>query len=301
MKPLFSVIIPTYNRSDKLRRALGSVEDQTFKDFEVVVCDDGSTDDTRDVVASFKDRLELTYLYEENWGGPARPRNIGIRAARAEWVCFLDADDWWYPEKLATVARSLDSADILYHDLDVYPRKALRLIRKIRGRELKSPVFVDLMVGANALSTSSVVVKKALVQEAGCFMEDKAIIGMEDYDLWLRFARISERFTYLPRSLGVYWTGETSLTEVSERQISRFTTVFQNHAKHLHGDDRTQAELLLSYSTARIKQQMGSFDEAQALFTQTAKIRDSKFRIMSRFMKSLIRCRAFLPASWIKI
>src|SRR6266545_511842 len=101
--PFFSVVIPTYNRAEKLRRALESLLHQSYGDFEVLVCDDGSTDGTREVVSAYAGELQISYLWEENWGGPARPRNRGIAAAQGKWVCFLDADDWWHPDKLAKV------------------------------------------------------------------------------------------------------------------------------------------------------------------------------------------------------
>jgi len=299
--PLFSIIIPTFNRSRKLRRALESVSSQTNQDFEVLVCDDGSTDDTGDVVASFKNRLNLTYLYDANWGGPARPRNNGISKARGEWICFLDADDWWYPDKLAVVSVHLSNSAIVYHDLDIYPRKALRLINRMRGRHLHRPVFVDLMLRWNTVFTSSAVVRKTIIDMAGGFSEDRNLIGVEDFDLWLRISRMSEDFSYVQRSLGAYWTDESSLTEVSERQIGRITSIFNKHAPHLPEGERAQAKLLLQYSTARIKQKIGSFDDARSLFTQTVRMKNRKFRRMSLFMLYLIHCRAFLPASWLKI
>src|ERR1700759_5123285 len=93
--PTFSVVIPTYNRAQKLFRALHSLNEQTFLDFEVLVCDDGSTDETRSVVEAFVPAIRfraLRYFYAPNWGGPARPRNTGLAKATADWVCFLDSD-----------------------------------------------------------------------------------------------------------------------------------------------------------------------------------------------------------------
>src|SRR5437763_1133783 len=97
--PRFSVVIPTYNRAAELERCLESLIAQTFHDFEVLISDDGSTDRSADVARAFSDRLTIQYRWSEHWGGPARPRNLGIRHAASEWVCFLDSDDWWYPTK----------------------------------------------------------------------------------------------------------------------------------------------------------------------------------------------------------
>ena len=97
MNPLVSIIIPTYNRAEDLKRALKSVFDQTFRDYEVLVMDDGSIDNTREVVEKIKD-ARLRYERDENFGGPAVPRNRGLRLALGKYIAFLDSDDWWHPQ-----------------------------------------------------------------------------------------------------------------------------------------------------------------------------------------------------------
>src|SRR5690242_1512065 len=86
--PRVSVVIPTYNRAREMRRCLDSLVSQSFRDFEVLVCDDGSTDETATVAAAFETRLQLAYHWAENFGGPARPRNIGLHRARGIYVAF---------------------------------------------------------------------------------------------------------------------------------------------------------------------------------------------------------------------
>lgn len=116
----YSVIIPTYNRAKLLNKCLRSLAEQTFRDFEVLVCDDGSRDNSKDIVDSYKDRLNIQYLWEENWGGPARPRNRGIQASKGEWICFLDSDDWWESTKLEECLSYLNDYDVIYHNLQVF-------------------------------------------------------------------------------------------------------------------------------------------------------------------------------------
>ncbi len=301
MRPVFSIIIPTFNRADQLRRALESVERQTAGDFEVIVCDDGSTDDTESVVGEFAKRMSVEYIRENNWGGPARPRNNGIRAARAEWLCFLDADDWWYPDKLESAKSVLSSSDLIHHDLDLLPPRFLRIVKRFRGRQLKTPVLADLMLNGNIVFTSSVCVRKKLVTDAGCFSEDKALISVEDVDLWLRIAQRTERFTHIPRPLGVYWMGNDSISRASERQIERLRRIFERHAPYLEPADRMQAELLLFFLTGKVRQQMGQYEEALDLFRRARTIRNGKFRLLSYAMTGLIRCRHLLPESVVKV
>ena len=100
-RPKVSIIIPTYNRAKLLSRAIKSVLDQTFKDFELIIVDDGSTDNTKGVVEEFQKKdSRIKYIWQENSGAPAKPKNTGIRQARGEYVAFLDDDDEWFPKKL---------------------------------------------------------------------------------------------------------------------------------------------------------------------------------------------------------
>lgn len=301
MSPFFSIVIPTFNRAEKLGRALESVERQTFRDFEVLVCDDGSSDGSKDVVASFEKRLTVRYLWEENWGGPARPRNRGVNAARGEWICFLDADDWWYPGKLETVARSIERSDVIYHELDPIPAKGWLMSRLFRSRQLTENAFVDLMLGTNTIKTSSAAARKRIIEEAGGFTEERTLIAAEDFDLWLKIARRTSRFTYIPDVLGAYEQGQDSITETSERQIQRLRTVYGKHLPFLTQSDRTQAELLLQYLIARIRQRMGMFPEALDLYRASFASSNTRYKLHSLAMMLLIYCKPILPGRWIRI
>src|SRR4030065_2324353 len=95
-----SVIIPTYNRANFLKKAIKSVLHQTFKDFELIVVDDGSSDNTKEIVSRFiKDGAKIKYIYQKNSGGTSNPRNVGIAHASGYYLAFLDSDDQWLPEK----------------------------------------------------------------------------------------------------------------------------------------------------------------------------------------------------------
>jgi glycosyltransferase involved in cell wall biosynthesis len=207
--PRVSVVIPTYNRANDIPRCLDSLVAQTFKDFEVLVCDDGSTDSTAEVVDRYKNALDLQYHRAENFGGPAKPRNTGIGLSRGLYVAFLDSDDWWTRDKLAESLKPLDAgADLVYHDLYLSWSNRQRFYwRRRRARALSTPAFEDLLVNGNAIPNSSVVVRRDIVTAVGGFSEDRALIAWEDFDAWLRIAKITERFVKLNKPLGYYWTG----------------------------------------------------------------------------------------------
>ena len=97
--PLVSVVVATYNRADLISETLDSILNQTYKIFELIVVDDGSSDNTEEIVKNYSDS-RLKYIKTDNWGGPARPRNIGIRESKGEYIAFCDNDDLWEKNKL---------------------------------------------------------------------------------------------------------------------------------------------------------------------------------------------------------
>lgn len=213
-QPAISVVIPTYNRAQVLSRCLDSLVAQDFTNFEVIVCDDGSTDHTAQVISQYSSQLNLVYDIAPNSGGPARPRNRGLALSRSSYVAFLDSDDWWTPTKLRLSFEELERGfDIVYHDLYIVRRLDQRLyFRKIRSRDLVSPVFNDLLRSGNALNNSSVVLRKELLLKVGGISEAPDLVGTEDYDAWLRIASLTNKFSRLPQTLGFYWAGGNNIS-----------------------------------------------------------------------------------------
>jgi len=231
MEPLFSVIIPTYNRANLLLRALESLVAQTFKCFEVIVCDDGSTDNTKEVIDLYKDKLNLTYLWEENWGGPARPRNNGIRIAMGDWVCYLDSDDSWMPEKLEMVNKYTADYDVIYHDVEVVNVKE-NYKQILKSRSLNSPVFDDLFVNINPIPNSSVCVRKTIFFQVDGQSEDLSIAGVDDYDLWLKLTKVTEKFIYVPVVLGEYNLEDYSISKNKFSMYLGILKVLNQYKEH---------------------------------------------------------------------
>lgn len=228
----FSVVIPTYNRATYLRRCLDSLIAQVYKNFEVIVCDDGSTDNSEEMVKGVANRLDIQYCWSEHWGGPARPRNIGIEKAMSEWVCFLDSDDWWYPEKLDTCLPYLANHDVIFHSLEVV--SAQGPTGRLIGRDLESPVFVDLLTNLNAVPNSAAITRRDLLRRVGGISEDKGFIAAEDFDLWIRVSERTERFYRIPRTLGAYLDiGTGHNLSASAEQIRRELCVFERYRHRL--------------------------------------------------------------------
>jgi glycosyltransferase involved in cell wall biosynthesis len=263
MNPLVSIVIPNYNKARDLERALNSVMAQSYSNWEALIVDNHSTDDTDDVVAGYHDsRLKLFKIH--NHGVIAASRNLGIKHAQGEYVAFLDSDDWWLPEKLKESLRYLEAgSDIVYHDLFLVTKETQKFFwRKVRTRVLRSPVFEDLIIGGNPLPNSSVLVRKSILQKLGGLSEDVSLIAAEDFDAWLRIAKITEQFKMVPKTLGYYWSagGNTSNPQRSLRILDAIEERYESDINGL----RASAHLWwLDYSRARTHYELGCYQKAK--------------------------------------
>ena len=203
--PLVSVVIPTYNHASYLGRALQSVLDQTYTNWEAIVIDNHSTDKTDEVKASFADP-RIIYLKIHNNGVIAASRNLGIRTAKGQWIAFLDSDDWWTVDKLQVCFDCInDKVDLVYHDLKIIRVPPSLFKRKhIKSRQVKKPVLKDLLLKGNTIATTSVVVRKSLLEQICGMDESVKMIAAEDYNTWFRIAQLTDNFLHIPKSLGHY-------------------------------------------------------------------------------------------------
>ncbi len=179
------VIIPTFNRARRVLRAVSSVLSQTFTDFEIYVVDDGSTDDTQEVLKRFKERIH--YLGRPFNAGVSAARNLGIKKSTSPLIAFLDSDDYWLPRKLAFQVdffRNRPQALICQTE-EIWIRNGRRVNPKKRHAKPSGDIFRPSL-GLCLVSPSAVMLKRSLLQEVGLF--DETLPACEDYDLWLRIA-----------------------------------------------------------------------------------------------------------------
>lgn len=251
----FSIIVPTFNRSAALDRCLNSLKRQTFKSFEVLVCDDGSTDETSLVIEKFKSTLDLKYFYEENWGGPAKPRNTGIKFSKGEYICFLDSDDWWKENKLEILNKHLSNAyNIYYHPLMITNSK--KELKEIKCRQINNEdAKKDLLINLNTLPTSSVCIKSELIKNSEGFSLNKDVIGLEDYKLWIDLGGMGGLFKRINVCLGYYFIGDLdSITFEDERQITRFEKLYEHYLNETSIKYKNKIKSSLNFHTGRIIQ-----------------------------------------------
>jgi glycosyltransferase involved in cell wall biosynthesis len=246
-----TVVIPTYNRGLELARALDSLVAQTDADFDVIVCDDGSTEDIAAVTRAYTDRLRLQLLRIENSGGPARPRNVAVAAAQTCWVSFLDSDDWWIPQRMARVKTSLTmGADIVYHQLAVHRVEASTDGKHPHGSLLGDPLrladpLMHMIRFGNPLPTSATIVRRELMMEIGGFDESSDLV--EDFDAWLRLASRGALMKLIPESLGWYAVGSDQISTFNLRQYEQQSNLFMRQLKLLPPAYRACAQSNFSY------------------------------------------------------
>lgn len=202
--PKVSVVIGAYNCGKFIEDTVNSVIDQTFRDWELVIVDDGSSDDTSDRVRSITDeRIRLIRL-EKNSGRPAISRNVGIKNSNGEFIAFLDHDDMWLPEKLEKQVRFMEqNKDIFLLHTKCFVRKDGKDIG-IAPKDPKSGhVFNELFLSYNMIGCSTVMMRNRKGAEQYFFNEDKGLITIEDYDLWLSIAR-KEKIDFIDEPLAIY-------------------------------------------------------------------------------------------------
>ena len=203
-KPLVSIIMPTYNHAKFIGGAIESVLNQTYKNFELIIIDNYSEDNTEKIVANYKNN-KIKYLKFRNHGIIAASRNYGIKNSNGEYLAFLDSDDEWLPQKLELqLIHFRDnniacvSSDIIFESNVYYSNPNLGKSKK----GYKDYCYYDVLLN-NPIATSSVVIKKTDFLSAGGFDENPDFKFIEDWELWLRLSQ-KGKFRVLDKQLMIY-------------------------------------------------------------------------------------------------
>lgn len=200
--PQVSVIIPTYNRAHLIKRAIQSVLYQTYQNFEIIVVDDGSTDNTEEIVKNFNNRKIKYIRYNENKRA-ATAKNIGIKASRAEFIAFQDSDDEWLPTKLERQMEVFKNAPlevgVVYTGVWLIKNNKRIYLPLFTGNKKEGNIYKEFFGGIILrIRLQSVVVRKECFERAGIFEE--RLSRLEDFELLLRIARYYE-FKYINQPL----------------------------------------------------------------------------------------------------
>ena len=228
--PFFSIILPTYNRAKELKKSIESVLSQTYENYELIIIDNYSIDDTNNVLKNIIDsRIRIIKIHNE--GIIAKSRNLGISISKGVYIAFLDSDDLWYNNKLEICYCTINknNSDFLYHEM-IINTNYFKLIKKNIGSiKYNKPVYLDLLNKGNMIANSSVVVKKNILNLVGGFNENIELITSEDFECWLNIANLTDKFFFINEILGVYLDNDNSESKKVDKKISSNNFIFKNH------------------------------------------------------------------------
>lgn len=233
MKPKVSVIIPTYNSANLIGRAIGSVLAQTYHNFEVIIVDDGSTDNTEEVVRELQEKDEriIYRKLEKNSGGAAKPKNIGIKIAKGDYIATLDADDEWFPEKLEKqldIFKESTKSNLGFVGCfakHIYEEDDVEFLFKIPRHE---DVLRYILARDYMGSGSSMMYKSGVFSNAGVF--DEALKSGQDTEMRIRLAQLYD-FDFVEEPLITYYFHEENISSTLsiEKRMEDIEYIIEKH------------------------------------------------------------------------
>jgi glycosyltransferase involved in cell wall biosynthesis len=281
--PTVSVILPTYNRAKLIDRAIKSILGQTYQDFELIIVDDGSNDNTKDFVNAFDDRRIRYVRHEENKGANAA-RNTGIAMARGGYVAFQDSDDEWLPEKLEK-------------QMQIFKNTSVGVVYtgfwRIKGNEkiyIPSPTIEQKegnihhrLLHGNFVTTQAAVIKRECFNKAGLF--DESLPRLQDWEL---FIRISKHYLFkcVDEPLVISYFTSKSISANQEALISAHLYILEKHYDDLKMDNK-----LLAYHHFNIGNLLylsGDFDRGKTFLRKALRTDPLNFKYLGAVLASML-------------
>ena len=225
--PDVSIVIPTFNHAKFLAAALQSIKIQSFQNWEAIIVNNFSTDETLQIIASFNEPRFRVINFQNN-GVIAASRNEGTRHSKASFIAFLDSDDIWYVDKLDQCIGELQKGN------DVVCHGEKWVSANSRSRDIvygpsSNATHDNLLYGGNCLSTSATVVRKTILETVGGFSEDPRFTTAEDYELWMKIAKVTNKFVFIREILGEYRRHELGASSAVERHLTAELAVVNHH------------------------------------------------------------------------
>src|SRR3972149_2135710 len=290
-----SIVIPTYNSAPLLKNALQSVFNQTYQDFEVIVINNFSTDNTIDMVNSFNDeRIKLINFNNE--GVIGKSRNVGIRESSGEWIAFLDSDDLWHPNKTRECIKAIKEhpeAILFAHKMRNIKEGVIIGVNELGA--IPKNMYESLLFRGNRFATSSVVTKKSILEKVGGFSERPDFTGVEDYDLWLRLSKHG-KFNFINSVLGDYMIHDYNFSADIQKRADHTMKVLESHMKDQPSNKKIErkirarkAEVLFGSGWNNLK--IGNFSEARTWFYKGLSIHPLSAKLYLGFLMTIMKVR----------
>ncbi len=288
-----SVIIPSYNGSEYLPDTLDSVLKQTYTDYEIIIVDDGSSDDTKEVVERYQRKFpkKIKYIYQKN-AGPASARNNGIRNSSGEFIAFVDCDDIWVPEKLEVQVdylRKYPQYGFVFSDVFALDEDGKVGKNMMRFKHPESGDIFYSLLKENFVMTLTLVARRKCIEKVNGFLEDQSIFTSEDHYCWLKMANYYEgAYIYMPLAHYRIRQGSLSSKAVTLREndlrviemiIDEFPDRYESGVSHYK-----KAKSNLYYEIGFLKYRDNDFDGAVKSFCLSLKENMFNFHAWKSFL-----------------
>jgi glycosyltransferase involved in cell wall biosynthesis len=242
LMPTVSVIIPTYNRTKLLGRDIQSVLAQTYQDFELIIVDDGSTDDTEGLVKNFNSQ-KIKYSRHRKNKGISASRNTGIRSSRGNYIALQDSDDEWMPDKLEKQLRAFDTAPpevgVVYTGFYIIANNQKRYQPSASITPKDGDIFSSIIKGEYLVSPQTIMVKRECFEKYGLF--DESFPAMEDWEMSLRLAKHCH-FKYIDEPLVQYHIQPDSMSLNKGAIIKSYQLILEKYSEDFKQDRRLLAK-----------------------------------------------------------
>jgi len=297
LSPTVSVIVPCYNGAATIRDTLQSLQQQTLRDWEAIVVNDGATDNSVDIIREFRARDSRIKQIDQDNKGLAAARNAGLSASSAEFVNFLDADDFLLPDMLASVVRKLrddPSLEAAYCGW-IYSDAQMQDLSWVVTPRHEGQLFKRLAHG-NLFPCHSILARRKTFKNVGLF--DRSLMHCHDWDLWLRLARTGGRFGFVAKALVIYRMSEESLSrnpltffeagkEVIRRGHKPDDRVKNPAAEFRQGCKCAMTEIMLKWGICCAGFAIAQGDAAQASHLFETLLAERDFRITPEKMRAM--------------
>lgn len=258
-----SVVIPTYNRKNTLKRAIDSVLNQTFQNFEIIIVDDCSTDGSFEYIAEQYGELDnLIYVRNENNIGPSASRNVGVSYAGGTYIAFHDSDDEWMPTKLEKQIEAIKGADertgLVYSGFKTVCEDGRELYWPPEewGKELKSGNVFRTLLTTPLVGVITLLIKRELFLELGGFKEE--LKALEDYEFTLRVA-YAHKFLFIDETLAVAYESNDSVGKGSDNHIITQCYIMNRYKNELEQYGLKKEKFFKVLSEAQIHNRVRSY------------------------------------------
>lgn len=262
--PIFSIIIPTYNRAELLKRCLDSVVSQTFTDWEAIVVDNYSEDNTEEIVLSYNDD-RIRYLKNHNYGVIAVSRNKALDLAKGDYICFLDSDDAWLPNKLEVMWKYASYFDLIYHGLTMdIPQKGLFQHKNNYFYEIKESNVQYVIQRGDPICPSCACLSRKIIGDSR-FDEGTGLKAVEDYDFFLQILAKNPKVKYIKKALTLYdMNGCSHNADVLKRDL----VIIEKWKDFLSDQEYREALLMIDSRRAWYFRSIGDYQRARIEFAK---------------------------------